>query len=167
MFCPRCSNQQTSDSARYCTKCGFQISAVKELVANDGVPITPVTANPIQSSDNIDRRIRKRGRMLNIALLVIVISLLSDLRNGNEIFPRAMIGAVLIAILFARVVAKTKYSFNFTKPSNATLTDHQVPVQHQEPRRIVTAEMVPVPSVTEGTTKLLVNQPHRVEQDYP
>ena|SRR5882724_46996 len=164
MFCPRCSNQQTSDTARYCTKCGFQISAVKDLIATDGVPAPPLTRAPFQSNNDTVARIRKRGKMLNIFLLVCVVSLFANLHNGGEILPRSILIAVLIAIMFARVAVKSKHSISFTKSNDVTLPESEInPVQHSEPKRIVTAEMVPVPSVTKRTTKLLPNQPRSAE----
>lgn len=33
MHCPRCGHQQNSDEIRFCTKCGLEISNVKELLA--------------------------------------------------------------------------------------------------------------------------------------
>lgn len=32
MFCPKCSQQQVSDSVRFCSRCGFRLNAVKELL---------------------------------------------------------------------------------------------------------------------------------------
>ncbi len=32
MFCPKCSQQQVSDSVRFCARCGFRLNAVKELL---------------------------------------------------------------------------------------------------------------------------------------
>src|SRR6185369_4423538 len=141
MYCPRCSNQQTSDSARYCTKCGFQISAVKDLIANDGMPAVPVATNPIPFAEDSDRRIRRRSRIVNIVFLIAIISLLSDLHNGSEILPRSIVGAVLIAILCARVFVKARHSITSTKGNETTLADSRVnPVQQPAPKRIVTAE---------------------------
>lgn|GEM_PF-1713316 len=35
MFCPKCSLQQSSDDLRFCPRCGFRLSAVKELIARE------------------------------------------------------------------------------------------------------------------------------------
>ena len=93
-----------------------------------------------------------------------IVSLFSNLHNGGEVLPRTILIAVLIAIMFARFAVKAKHSFNFTKPDEVPLPESNVnPIQQNEPKRIVTAEMVPVPSVTERTTKLLPNQPRSAE----
>ena len=164
MFCPRCSHQQTSETARFCTKCGFQISAVKELIANDGVPVTPVDQNAVPVCDDLNRRIRRGSKIINIVLIVLVFSIFSDLHNGGNPLPKMIVAGVLMAIFAARMIARQKSSINFSTPQAATLPDTPVtPVTYQEQKRIVTAEIVPVPSVTEGTTKLLVNQPRNAE----
>ncbi|HEX8688347.1 MAG TPA: zinc ribbon domain-containing protein, partial [Pyrinomonadaceae bacterium] len=36
MFCPQCGQQQTSDAARFCSRCGFQLAAVSGLLATNG-----------------------------------------------------------------------------------------------------------------------------------
>jgi ribosomal protein L37E len=33
MYCPKCSQQQVSEEVRFCSRCGFSLSAVRELIA--------------------------------------------------------------------------------------------------------------------------------------
>ncbi|HYP26564.1 MAG TPA: zinc ribbon domain-containing protein [Blastocatellia bacterium] len=33
MYCPKCGHQQTSDTFRFCSRCGFQLGFLKELIA--------------------------------------------------------------------------------------------------------------------------------------
>jgi len=37
MYCPKCSQQQISDNIRYCSRCGFPLNVVVDLLAYDGV----------------------------------------------------------------------------------------------------------------------------------
>ena len=37
MHCPRCGQQQVSDETKFCSRCGFQLVIVTELLANGGV----------------------------------------------------------------------------------------------------------------------------------
>ena len=37
IHCPKCGQQQTSNEIRYCSRCGFLLTGVSEIVANDGV----------------------------------------------------------------------------------------------------------------------------------
>ncbi len=37
MFCPRCGQEQISEETRFCSRCGFMLTIVSEVVANGGV----------------------------------------------------------------------------------------------------------------------------------
>src|SRR5262244_2190946 len=37
MFCPRCGQQQATDSMRFCSRCGFSMEGVMHLLANGGI----------------------------------------------------------------------------------------------------------------------------------
>lgn len=40
MYCPKCSQIQTEDGLRFCSRCGFQLGVVKELLAErDSAPV--------------------------------------------------------------------------------------------------------------------------------
>ena len=36
MYCPQCSQQQISDEMRFCSRCGFPLSSVRQLIASGG-----------------------------------------------------------------------------------------------------------------------------------
>src|SRR6187402_1646964 len=36
MHCPRCGQQQISDQTKFCSRCGFQLGIVSELLENGG-----------------------------------------------------------------------------------------------------------------------------------
>ena len=38
MYCPKCGQQQISPTVRYCTRCGFALSGVSQLLALEGKP---------------------------------------------------------------------------------------------------------------------------------
>ncbi len=48
MYCPKCSQLQSSDEMRFCPRCGFALAGVAMLVDNDGV-IPQLTGNPRQT----------------------------------------------------------------------------------------------------------------------
>jgi hypothetical protein len=41
MFCPKCSQAQVSEQVRFCSRCGFRLDAVKELIENDALAEKP------------------------------------------------------------------------------------------------------------------------------
>ena len=48
MYCPRCSQEQTSEAVRFCSRCGFKLGAVRALLADGGADeeIAPVATTP-------------------------------------------------------------------------------------------------------------------------
>jgi hypothetical protein len=37
MYCPRCGQQQISNETKFCSRCGFQMGLIPELLANNGM----------------------------------------------------------------------------------------------------------------------------------
>ena len=37
MYCPRCGQQQTSDSMRFCSRCGFALEGTMQVLAHGGM----------------------------------------------------------------------------------------------------------------------------------
>jgi hypothetical protein len=37
MHCPKCGQQQISDQTRFCSRCGFLLTGIAHVVANDGI----------------------------------------------------------------------------------------------------------------------------------
>jgi len=37
MYCPRCGQQQISNETKFCSRCGFQMGLIPELIANNGI----------------------------------------------------------------------------------------------------------------------------------
>jgi uncharacterized membrane protein YvbJ len=58
MYCPRCNQQQASDEVSFCTRCGFQLGVVKELLATDGA--LPSHLKNFQSSKSSPNQSGKR-----------------------------------------------------------------------------------------------------------
>lgn len=180
MFCPKCGQQQAADNVRFCSRCGFQLEVVKELLLTDGALVLPEAETRMSRRSARNRGIRQ-GVMLMLltALLVPVSALLSKV----GLLPREFVAlaAIICAIGgFLRLVYALMFEEGARnrKPAappayNAPATPAQfrpgsavsaLPPQQSRPasdfygeRRIETAEMAQPPSVTENTTKLLDN----------
>ena len=182
MFCPKCGQQQASDSVRFCSRCGFQLEVVKELLLTDGaLPVLPEAETRMSHRSARNRGIRQ-GVMLMLltALIVPVSALLSKV----GLLPREFVAlaAIICAIGgFMRLVyalmfeegARDGKPLAVTAPpaynTNATPAQFQqgfaasaLPPQQSRPvsdfysgRRMETGEMSQPPSVTENTTRLL------------
>jgi hypothetical protein len=184
MHCPQCGQQQVSSELRFCSRCGFPLDGVTELVANGGIipryqppPETPSKVSP-----------RRRGVQQGVALIFVaaVLTPLFAALNSYLGFPEifialtAIIGfiggalRILYAAIFEEAAPKQVYlnngqrqpAFPAYQPSSAPRPVADVnrvrplpPQQQSAPvtnwRRPDTAELHKPPSVTENTTKLL------------
>jgi hypothetical protein len=173
MFCPQCGQQQVSDAARFCSRCGFQLGAVSGLLATNGAaPELAFEAVPVPESP---RRIGARfgGKlMLSGIFISIALAIMSELIGFEE--DVAMLGMLVFIAGFFRLL----YAFIFeegpyrkrlqrqpvyTQPVqlahprdvSALPPSQQQPARGYVPPRPDTAELAYRPSVTEGTTRLL------------
>jgi len=179
MFCPRCGQQQVSGEVRFCSRCGFTLSGVVELLAAGGALSFNHAGSDKNQNSPRRRGVRQGGAMMIIGLILTpLLAILSEYAGFPEgLIPLAAIiffwGGIL-RILYALVFQEGSLSSNIRvgaapsyAPPPATLaqpsTAHpalpppqSVPfVTKFDAQRVNTAEMAPPPSVTEHTTKLL------------
>ena len=178
MYCPKCSQQQTSDEMRFCSRCGFPLEGVALIINNDG--IVPV-ATP-------DRKVcSSRGKMIResiyLTLLAWAITLSATLffDAGGPWEVAARVGGILFFLMGLIGLLRFIYAFLFVRetaptlappsaiprapgsvknePVHAALGPQQGIPLSDYPRRTQTKEIVAPPSVTEHTTRLLQDQP--------
>ena len=71
MFCPVCSQEQISDETRFCSRCGFLLTGVSQVIANGGVlPHLPPGDDPNALSPR--RQGIKQGAVLVFSSFIIV-----------------------------------------------------------------------------------------------
>ncbi len=185
MYCPKCSQQQASDEVRFCSRCGFQLGVVKELLAQGA---TPAMAEPLlpppppPPARGLSRRDVTVGALLMFVVGLVVV-LFPDttpppIRDAQLLMLVGMFIALTLLINFIRpllrAVNKLFGEENAAQPAPAPdLTTRVSPATHRPalpPTRVVpaaaafnsprvnTAEMLQRPSVTEHTTNLLDNK---------
>ena len=175
MHCPQCGQQQTPGEVRFCSRCGFPLGGVTELIANRGV--LPSYDPGGEQEPSPRRKGVKQGVM--ILMVGMIVSILFAILNSNLGTPEFLaevsaaitfIGGpmrILYAVFFFeqgaprnRVVVQTYVPPNtnasFGAPGRQTaLPPAQTPpVPVYRPQQH-TSEIVRPPSVTEGTTRLL------------
>ncbi|MBV8855703.1 MAG: zinc ribbon domain-containing protein [Acidobacteria bacterium] len=178
MFCPQCGQQQSSDAARFCSRCGFQLVAVSGLLATGGrgasspepgtvFEAVPVPASPKRKGVQFGGKLMLSGMFLGPAL-----AMLSELIRGPE--ELALLGVIvfmagLFRLLYALLFEDGPYRRTlqrqpayvpqpqFAPPlaASALPPPQSQPAHAYVPPRPDTAELSYRPSVTEGTTKLL------------
>ncbi len=175
MFCPKCSQQQVSEEVRFCSRCGFSLGAVRELVVSGGVDEGEGKAGQLAPS----QRNARKGAWLMLASLAITIfvGFLTAVDDDLAVllflpflvfilgFLRVLYGVFLADKRAARAKAKADSKKQVVpiqpgEPGAAArrpeLSPARVsPIENFSGHRIETAEMVRPPSVTENTTRLL------------
>ena len=176
MFCPQCGQQQTSGAIRFCSRCGFPLDGVIQLLGNGGM--LPVYQNPDEPMPISPRRKGvKQGGMLLLsgAVIVPLLGVMASFSNSGFLEILTAFAAIIcfiggpLRMLYAAVFEEPapKPVLSYGPPMSAPRPQFGPPVQHQalppppvrqtggwRPRP-TTAELAAPPSVTENTTRLL------------
>lgn len=94
MYCPICGQQQVSDVIRFCSRCGFLLTGVAQVIANNG-NVPHVLPDSIQTVSSMRLRGIKFGgalMLLGVILTPIAAILLDNTHLGDYVIP-------LVAIL--------------------------------------------------------------------
>lgn len=182
MHCPKCGQQQISDQTRFCSRCGFLLTGIAQVVANDGIVPVPAPASFAMGSP------RRKGVMqgtfiflLSFLLVPLVAIICMALGIGPE--PVAVIAILLTvggllrmayAMMFEsgaggghtleqNVTAATQNLFAGKKEAGELPPAQSIPVSAYAPpgtgRWRETNELETPGSVTDTTTKLLHQDP--------
>jgi len=118
MYCPKCSQAQISEDIRFCSRCGFLLTGVAQLIANDGI-----VAEAPEKRKKLRGKLRERGIkqgmfmfLLSVLLTPILFSFTIWFRLGPEFFTLA------VFMLFAASIIRIAYSALFehdAKPADS------------------------------------------------
>jgi hypothetical protein len=182
MFCPKCGQSQVSDALRFCSRCGFALVGVAELLTSGGVSTTTPHMNAAGGAQSLSPR-RKGMRqgsalMLVGAFLMPMIAMLHPLIGlkgeysliGVLIFLVGLL-RLLIAVIFedkspTMLQGTPHYAppnaqgqFDPRAQASALATGEFRPAQGLFARRVDTSEIPQPPtSVTDHTTRLLADR---------
>ena len=177
MFCPQCGQQQASGVVRFCSRCGFPLDGVIQLLGAGGM--LPTYRDPDEPQQISPRRrgVKQGGiLLLSGAVIVPILGVLASF--SNAMFLEILLGIAAIVcflggplrMLYAAVFeegAPNPFSaprpymaaqarppqFNPRGPQSALPPPPAQPVGWRS--RPITAELTNPPSVTENTTRLL------------
>ena len=178
MFCPKCSQQQSAEEARFCSRCGLQLGVVKALLADDD------RAADARGGAAPDRSLRTRdvsvgaALMFFVALVLAIIAVDMPPSFNSRVYP--LVVAWLALMLLVNIGPLMRYFLGTGAPRRANdaaataaapdLTTkvaaasrrsalppatEGVPASAFGAQRVNTAEVVHPPSVTDHTTNLL------------
>lgn len=168
MFCPKCGQQQLSDTMRFCSRCGLPLVGLMEWVAG-GAAIAAREDAPEATEPSSRRKAMRRGAKLMFISgpLFAIFFGLSILVDGPAplMVPLAVFLTGLTLMLYARLFIDETAPAKGKQPQPPTLDaqpEHNAlppasPFQtdYAGGQRMRTAELRQPPSVTEHTTKLL------------
>lgn len=179
MHCPQCGQQQVSEVTRFCSRCGFPMDGVTQLLSSGGIFPT-YTASEGSTERSAKFKGVRQGMILFMmgVLLVPIMGIFSSYTGGflSNVFE--MLTALFALICFVGGPVRMLYAALFEEgaprlamhPANFAARPLPAP-QHMQNRvgalpppsansagawrRPNTAELVGRPSVTENTTRLL------------
>ena len=103
MYCPQCGQQQVSDVTRFCSRCGFPMESVAQLLASGGIlPVYTTTASGEPERSRKWKGLRQ-GMILFLAgiLLVPMMGIFSAYTGGILSNGFEMLAGLLALICFA------------------------------------------------------------------
>ena len=181
MFCPVCSQEQVSDEVRFCSRCGFLLTGVSQVIANGGV-FPKMSKNNDPNAISPRKKGIKQGALL-LFLSFIVVPLLAIITIAAEAEPFLVVAAFILT--FVAGILRMLYAFLFESKSPTAMSENILPdaIQNILPGKkgqsalppqqsVPAASYVPPatgagnwretndlmqkpPSVTDSTTKLL------------
>ena len=177
MFCPQCGQQQVTGVIRFCSRCGFPLDGVIQLLNSGGIiPVYRASDEPVPISAR--RKGVKQGGLLLLsgALVVPILAMFASFTHGSTFLEiLAALAAIIcfiggpLRMLYAAVFEEgaPDRPRHFGPPASMHAPQQFVP-HGQAPalpppparpptswRRPNTAELANRPSVTENTTRLL------------
>ena len=178
MFCPQCGQHQVTGVIRFCSRCGFPLDGVIQLLGNGGIIHTYSTASdePVKVSP------RKRGvkqgviLLLSGVLLVPILGMFASFAVNSTFLE--ILAALAAIICFIGGPLRMLYAAVFEEGAPKPFRPYGPPVPMHVPQQFAphtqapalppppvrapswrsrpnTAELVTPPSVTENTTRLL------------
>src|SRR5215204_2940370 len=178
MFCPQCGQQQATGAVRFCSRCGFPLDGVIQLLGNGGmVPIYRASDEPVHISPR--KKGVKQGGLLILsgALIVPILAMFASFANGSTFLE--ILAALAAMICFIGGPLRMLYAGLFEEGAPRPIRAYGPPPPMHVPQQFVppahapalqppparspgswrprpnTAELVNPPSVTENTTRLL------------
>ena len=179
MYCPKCSQLQSSAEMRFCSRCGFALTGVGILMDNDGVIPQPEILI-VQTLPASRKKVMAESAIFTCISGMALIVSTAWFDSGGTIESLAKGAAVLFSLLCLIGLIRFFYGFLFVKdvivqPAVSTFAGtakpatlpsqarNALPAQRDwatdYPRGQNTQEIVSRPSVTENTTRLLQDPP--------
>lgn len=176
VYCPRCGQEQISAEIRFCSRCGFLMNGLVEIVLNGGVP-QEITNHGERPKSPRRKGLKQGGGWFLLGILVVpILAILHDMfRFDDKLVALAAVIFFLggiVRMIFAlfesgnpaektleeNVYQKAQTLLGRKPAANALPPQQSIPVDSYAPPRAAnwrdTNDLEPA-SVTDRTTKFL------------
>ena len=177
MFCPRCSQKQSSEKVKFCSRCGFELGLVSEILNHDGN--LPQLTGLVKTREKLEKRMTILFGLSVWLVVVFFFNIISLIGSNTGWIVRAGFGFLLglfIMILTApsviELIKKSQMSgkklaekevllknFRTNNSLDALQLTESSPQSYIAPNSGLkvdtTNELFQPPSVVEETTKFL------------
>jgi hypothetical protein len=180
MFCPTCGQRQISEDTSFCSKCGFLLTGVTELIINGGA--LPQALQPSKPKKDSPRKRGVKQGVFIFLLSFLVVPLIAILTIAADV-REPFVVAIAAILLGAGSLLRVAYALMFesSEPYGTTLEENALnaaqnflgknksaaalPPQQSIPTSTYvpptagnwrdTNDLNAAPSITENTTKFL------------
>lgn len=97
MHCPKCGQQQASDETRFCSRCGFLLSGIADIVANNGLVPASQTGFFGAVGSKKRRGVKQGTFIFLLTFLVVPLSIMVAMATRNGPFL-ALVAMILFGI---------------------------------------------------------------------
>lgn len=130
MYCPKCGQQQISEQTRFCSRCGFLMAAVTDLIANEGY------LPGITQSKGITPRRRGIYQGVFIFLLsFLVVPIITMITIALQAPPFAVVAAAVLLTVGGLLRVAYALMFESNIPGDSTIESHVMDVVKSFPGR--------------------------------
>jgi predicted nucleic acid-binding Zn ribbon protein len=182
MHCPQCGQQQVGDDVKFCSRCGFLLTGVSEVIRQGGSLPQYQQQIAMPSEPSPKKKGVKQAAMM-LMLATVLLPIMGVLNNYLDFPPEVLIALtavigyiggflrLLFALIFEEGAPKivyvpthpqqihAAYQPPTQQPIGTSYTGTALPPMQSQPvsswRQANTSEIVQPPSVTEPTTRLL------------
>lgn len=119
MHCPKCGQQQVSEDIRFCSRCGFLLTGIAEVISNNGV--IPGSETSVSKSSPRNRGVKQGVFVFLLGFLVVPIVLAISIATSLGPAP-----SLISAFLFLMgAVLRVAYAllFESNAPGESTLEE--------------------------------------------
>lgn len=179
MHCPRCGQQQVSNETKFCSRCGFQLALVAEVLANNG--FLPQLNELYSKKQSLFTK--KNGVIFTVVWFIFFVMMLpafAGIADAEEVAGVSAVwgifSTIMLLIVSLGVLPSSKKPFAMPQmdvappptlygnvagqqaalpPQQHTQTAQEYAAPHGAWRTPTTGELTVPGSVTDPTTKLL------------